>query len=205
LTRLMVRPTLVSIGGWRCRCHCGVNLWVGATRDLAPTVPDHVADSGPRAAQNQGCCTVAGLLGRGGAGFRSLSAASERPPGRAIHATYLTLTSSTLADRNRARSTGRVVRTKEIANSRVLWGRVLRRRSTSVNEFGAHQMEYNPSEDAVLVIVDFPAAVVASAFAMRFGTSISYCRNPHHRTAGSRRRRHLSPSISVLHTRSLMA
>jgi hypothetical protein len=63
----------------------------------------------------------------------------------------------------------------------------------------------NPSEDAVLVIVDFPAAVVASAFAMRFGASISYCRNPHHRTAGSGRRRHLSPSISVLHARSLMA
>jgi hypothetical protein len=39
-------------------------------------------------------------------------------------------------------------------------------------------MEYNPNEDAVLVIVDFPAAVVASAFAMRFGTSISYLPEP---------------------------
>jgi hypothetical protein len=38
-----------------------------------------------------------------------------------------------------------------------------------VSGYEPTRYKYNHSEDAVLVTVDFPAAVVADAFAMRFG------------------------------------
>ena len=70
---------------------------------LRPLCRIMLRDSGPKAAQNQGCCTVAGLLWREGAGFRSHHSRAKDHWAVRFRATYLTPTSSTSTNRNRVR------------------------------------------------------------------------------------------------------
>ena len=66
------------------------------------------------------------------------------------------------------------------------------------NRYEPTRYKYDHQEDVVLVTVDFPAAVAAETFAMRFDGVYQLLPQPHcPRACTSRRRSRPSPSVNV--------